>query len=629
MTKTLFFLIHLPILAGVLLLFLKNNKFRSILAALVLLLGLIAASIAFFKIPGATIIRLFSDYSFVVSLSRLSKFILLFINFFGFLLCIYSFSYFEVEKRRTYYSLLLWLIAFSSLACLSSDFLLFVFSWGAILAILYALLSLGSGYSANKALSILGFADFCLLAGIGLYVSIIGTTVMPVGAVVTLDSPISWAAFLLMTIGALAKAGCMPFHTWIPTASERAPIPVMAILPASLDKLLGIYLLSRVCVDFFVLNNAALFLLLMIASLTIMIAVMMALIQHDLRKLLSYHAVSQVGYMVLGFACANPIGIAGGLLHMLNNSIYKTGLFLTGGNVGQKKKVFELDKLGALAALMPATFVCALVFALSISGIPPFNGFASKWMLYQGTILGFTNAINPFMRFAYLFALICAMFGSALTLASFIKFIHAIFLGQDKEQVKKREEAPLNMVIPLVILGIFCLLLGLFPYLALRELVEPWIFEKILFIGNWSSILAILLLIAGLFFGLLFWRMLKGRKIRQDDLFLGGENISYGPSFPATEFYKTVENTPGVKTLYKAIKFEPADLFNLLIGAVGLIGKFSLRVSAKAMDMIVAILEFINSGIKRFSFIRSNTLEPVVLWCLFIPILLLLLRMVF
>ena len=109
---------------------------------------------------------------------------------------------------------------------------------------------------------------------------------------IIVNKPICWLAFILMLIGALAKAGSAPLHTWIPTAAETTPVPVMAILPASLDKLLGIYILSRICLDFFVLNEFIIGLLLIIGALTIIFAVMLALMQHDLRRLLAFHAIS-------------------------------------------------------------------------------------------------------------------------------------------------------------------------------------------------------------------------------------------------------------------------------------------------------------------------------------------------
>ena len=239
----------------------------------------------------------------------------------------------------------------------------------------------------------------------------------------------------------------MPLHTWIPDCAEKAPIPVTAFLPASLDKLLGIYLLARIVMNIFVMNKAMNIVLLAVGAITIIAAVMMALVQHNLKKLLSYHAVSQVGYMVLGIGTANPIGIAGGIFHMLNHAIYKSCLFLSGGNVEQESKTTDLSKLGGLAKFMPITFITFLIASLSISGIPPFNGFVSKWMVYQGLVQRLT--VNG-ERLTTIICLVAAMIGSALTLASFMKLVHATFLGQlAKGQTTKRiNEASWTMWLP-------------------------------------------------------------------------------------------------------------------------------------------------------------------------------------
>ena len=120
----------------------------------------------------------------------------------------------------------------------------------------------------------------------------------------------------------------------------------------------------------------------LIGAATIIIAVMIAMVQHNLKKLLSYHAISQVGYMVLGIAPGTPVGIAGGVFHMLNHAIYKCCLFLCGGAVEQATGTAELERLGGLGKKMSITFAACLIAALSISGIPPLNGFVSKWMVY-------------------------------------------------------------------------------------------------------------------------------------------------------------------------------------------------------------------------------------------------------
>jgi formate hydrogenlyase subunit 3/multisubunit Na+/H+ antiporter MnhD subunit len=574
MIKTLNILFYLPLFSGLAVYFIKTNKAKSIFLSLVFLAGLV--------------------WSIAMETNKLSGLVLIFINLIGLLVCLYSRDYFEVASKRIFYSFLSWLIAFANLVCLSGDFLAFIFSWGVTLGLLYGLLALTSGSSANKAFSIVGFGDFLLILGIGIYVFLTQTTAIPYSASVFLNTPLSWLSFILMLCGAFAKAGCIPFHTWIPTAASNTSIPVMAVLPASLDKLLGIYFLYRVCTQFFILNEFALSLLLLTGSLTIMFAVMLALIQHDLRKLLSFHAISQVGYMVLGFGIGLPIGIAAGMFHMINNVIYKTGLFLTAGSAAQEKKTFELDEMGGLAVYMPFTFGCGLVFALSISGVPPFNGFASKWMIYQGIISGFSSAVNPVLRLAYLIALISAMFGSALTLASFVKFIHAVFLGQDSGLIKDRpKETSWNMLIPLLVLAGLCLVLGVFSKIFLGHFIEPFMVENISYTGSWNSLLSFILIVLVLLIGLLiFPRIINTKLIRKSSAFIGGEYIGPDLNFTATQFYKTVEDVPLVKKVYSLISLKWLDLYNILEKALSYLGSISLFLMNRLLAGISILLEY-------------------------------------
>ena len=136
-----------------------------------------------------------------------------------------------------------------------------------------------------------------------------------------------------MLTGSFTKAGAFPFHTWVPDYAKSAPASSSAYLPASLDKLLGIYFLARITTGMFILNEWLTLLLLSIGVISIITAVMMALVQHNYKRLLGFHAVSQVGYMILGFGLGSVIGVAAGLFHMINNALYKSGLFLSAGCV--------------------------------------------------------------------------------------------------------------------------------------------------------------------------------------------------------------------------------------------------------------------------------------------------------
>jgi len=563
MKAYLFLLFILPIITGAALLLIRPAGIRQKAALTALFAALVCSVFICTKLPAAVAIKVFSDYSAILGANRLSGFILVLINLFGLLITLYSTAYTRVQSSRVYFSYLLALVAFSNLAALSADFITLVFSWGATLAILYVLM--GAGRGAGKALSIVGFGDFSFLFGACLFMFSSGSAIMPEGLGLALNTPLNWACFILMLAGAFAKAGCMPLHTWVPDVAQEAPITSMALLPASLDKLLGIYLLARVCTDFFVLNNFALGLLLLTGGITIIVAVMMALVQHDLRRLFAFHSISQVGYMVLGFGTGTAIGVAAGLFHMLNNTMYKSGLFLSGGAVAERKNTFDLEKLGGLAKFMPLVFCCALIFSLSISGIPPFNGFVSKWLLYSSVLAGLSSAQSLALRLVFIFALAAAMFGSVLTLASFIKFIHSVFLGQDNSKgAHPVKDAPWSMKLPLVVLSGFCVLLGLVPNLFLKGVFEPWMGRQVSFITGWGPVAALMALSLALFIGFIVRRIRRKENLRRDSSFIGGEPPDIAAGFPGTEFYKSVEQGFWLKKFYRFAGFEGLDFYNLV-----------------------------------------------------------------
>jgi formate hydrogenlyase subunit 3/multisubunit Na+/H+ antiporter MnhD subunit len=367
-------------------------------------------------------------------------------------------------------------------------------------------------------------------------------------------------AFLSICAGAFAKAGAIPLHGWIPDSAEAAPVPVMALLPASLDKLLGIYLLARICLDVFAVapNSLMSIFLLFIGSVTIIAGVMAALVQHDLKKLLSFHAVSQVGYMLLGIGSATSVGIAGGLFHMLNNAVYKCCLFLSSGAVEKETGTTELDKLGGLGEFMPITFMCTSIAALSISGVPPFNGFASKWMIYQGLIdLSGKSGL-------WIIWLVCAMIGSALTLASFLKVIHSIFLGQRSGLAKKTKEVSPLMWAPMAALAILCIVFGVFAFpLPLSKFIIPSV-PDLAYAGSWHPLLATCLLIIGLLIGALIYLAGRIANVTVKAPYIGGEVLSDEEvKVPATGFYNTIRDWGPLDAIYRAAEKKMFDVYEV------------------------------------------------------------------
>lgn len=413
-------------------------------------------------------------------LDALNGFVALAIVLFSVLTLIYS-SRFMKEKTHLfqYYTYII-LTALASLgAVLANNLALLLVFWGFLGLTLYLLIiggEKGSEAVAKKTFIIVGGSDALMLLGIGIIYYLVGTfQIDKVKIFLNFNSPLQMSAYLCLAIACFAKAGAMPFHSWIPDCAKTAPIPVVAYLPASLDKLLGIYLLARISLNLFAMNEIMNVFLMLVGAFTIVAAVMMALVQHNLKRLLGYHAVSQVGYMVLGIGTGTPIGIAGGIFHMLNHAIYKSCLFLTAGNVEYRTKTAELNELGGLSKAMPITYISCLIASLSISGVPPFNGFFSKWMVYQGLIDRLAVADHR-LRITSILCLVAAMFGSGLTLASFMKLLHAVFLGQQTEKLslKQVKEVSWPMWLPAILLAITCVSFGVFArQIPLKYFILP------------------------------------------------------------------------------------------------------------------------------------------------------------
>jgi len=447
-------------------------------------------------------------------------------------------------------------------AVLANNLILLVVFWGFLAALLYLLVTLRqtgrASASAKKALIIIGGTDALMIFGIGLLWKISGTFAME-GTHIALNGALPYAAFLCILIAAFAKAGAVPFHSWLPDVAEDGPASVTAYLPASLDKLLGIYLLARISLNLFVMNGISNTLLLVVGAVTIVFAVAIALVQHDFKRLLGYHAVSQVGYMILGIGTANPVGIAGALFHMLNNALYKSCLFLGAGAVEKSTGTSDLSDLGGLSKYMPVTFISFLIASLAISGIPPLNGFFSKWMIYQG-IIELGNSKNPF----WIIWLIAAMFGSALTIASFIKLLHAVFLGRASEKAKEAKEAPISMTLPMVVLAAACVLFGIFAFsIPVSLLIAPIIGKSILYIGTWTPDIATVLMIAAILLGAVVCLFAAHKKARVVSSFVGGEDPGQFDRVAGTEFYNTIKEVKVLGSLYAKEESRGFDIYDI------------------------------------------------------------------
>ena len=536
--------------------------------------GDITYAVPLFKLGGSL------PFDFTLRLYSFSAFVLLFMAIFAVLSILYSLGYlWGKDKSSAYYSFVLWSLGAAAGVVLADNLLILLMFWELLTVFLFFLTNMGGkGHekSAAKAFTILGFSDAAMLLGVILVWVQAGTLTISELSI-SADTPLGVVSFLLLLIGAITKAGAIPFHSWIPEMAISTPASVMAYLPASLDKLLGIYLLARISLDIFAIpaGSPLSMVMMSIGAVTIIFAVLMALAQHNLKKLLSFHAVSQVGFMVLGVGSGIPIAIVGGLFHMLNHAIYKSSLFLEAGSVEKRAGTTELEDLGGLARLMPVTFISMTVAAMSISGVPPFNGFASKWLIYQGMLEG-----------RHIVFLIVAIFGSALTLASFIKVLHSVFLGRRPARLDKVKEVDFSMQIPMIFLAALCILFGVFAQYPLEKFIVPVVtvsgaqpldlargnIVTVPTDGFWNPGAATALIVVGVTFGLLMYVFSSMRPYRiEENPWIGG-NIMDNEEIrvPGTQFYKTVTDDlgPSIKALFSDGDKGFLDVYNIF-GRIG------------------------------------------------------------
>jgi len=292
----------------------------------------------------------------------------------------------------------------------------------------------------------------------------------------------------LLLTGLAMKAGAVPMHMWAPDAYGEAPAPTSAVLVANSQA--SLYGLFRVLFTLFGITVSAAttgWILIGFALLTIFVGVTMALVQNDIKRLIAYGAVSQIGYMLLGVGVglativAKPayglVAMQGGIFHMINDAACIGLLFLVAGAISRAAGTRDLNKMGGLAHTMKYTSVFFVIGAFALAGVPPFNGFASKFLIYEASF-----KLSPFLA-------IIAILSSILLLAVFVKAFQGAFLGP-RPASPGGGEAPLGMLIPMAVLTLVVIAFGLFPGFFVERIVTPA--ARALWFGRDAYISAIL-----------------------------------------------------------------------------------------------------------------------------------------
>ena len=414
-------------------------------------------------------------------LDGFSTLVLCIINLIGFLSVFYSISYMSRYTSENYfYSLFCLMTAGMNGVVLSGDlFNIFVFLEISAISS-YALVAFGvekNELEATFKYQVLGgIASFIILFGIG-FIYWKAKTLNIADIRVVFSSGYDRSYYLLVQILLLTgfglKAAIIPFHAWLPDAHSSAPSPISAMLSGVLIKAVGIYVIIRLFFNMFAISQGMSVLITSLGALSMVTGVFLAIGQWDIKRLLAYHSISQMGYVVLSVGIGMmmiskgirnevaALAIAGGIFHLINHAAFKGLLFLNAGAIEYATGTRDLHEMGGLAKHMPVTAATSFTASMAISGIPPFNGFFSKLIIIIAAIMA-----------KYYLLAVLAVIVSIITLASFLKFQRYAFYNKtDERNDRKIKEVPFPMLFSMIVLGIICLLLSMMALPGIRETI--------------------------------------------------------------------------------------------------------------------------------------------------------------
>ncbi|MCX7724545.1 MAG: proton-conducting transporter membrane subunit [Thermodesulfovibrio sp.] len=432
--------------------------------------------------------------SLIIGIDSLSALFLLIISLVSFCVTLFSWKYFEAYKTESpqrFYPFLV-LLFISSIGVVSvKELLFFIVFW--------ELMTLSSWFlvvfEREKRSALKGGLQYFITAHVTTAFLILASVIVysysndfsfreiNKSFLLIIDKHPYLSHFILFCIfiAFVTKAGVLPFGFWLPNAYPQPPSSASSFFGGVMSKL-AVYALFRFFSSVIPLSYHTQvwgFIIAVFGVFSIFIGTIAALTQDEAKRLMSFHAIGQVGYMLLGigvglyFININPflatVSLVGGLFHVFNNSIYKSLLFLNAGAIFYKTGTTDLNKVSGLIKLMPLTAITALVGSLSIAGVPPFNGFISKLLIFESSIWSAKQSDVLFLiRGLFIVFGIISVFISAVTLASFLKFVNSAFMGKLRGAIDEKRTLPWSMVLSQMILALVCIITGLFPFIPLK-----------------------------------------------------------------------------------------------------------------------------------------------------------------
>jgi multicomponent Na+:H+ antiporter subunit D len=373
----------------------------------------------------------------------------------------------ETEHEFRFANLLLLIVAAMNGVVLVHDlFALYVFlEITAIASLILIVIEKGRAAfeGAFKYMVLGAVATSLLLSGLALLFIVSGSTSFEAVAAALAQGQTSQLELLAVALflGGLAiKAGLVPFHGWLPDAYSSAPAPVSVLLAGIVTKTTGVYTLIRLVTTVFGYPERVRPVLLAVGLLSIVAGALLALGQRDMKRMLAYSSVSQIGYIVLGLAAGTKLGLAGAVFHLFNHAIFKTLLFVNAAAVEEQAGTRDMDQLGGISSRMPVTGTTSVIALLSTAGVPPFAGFWSKLFI----VIAVWQSGHP--GFAAV-----AVLASVLTLAYFLSMQRRVFFGELAAGCTRLREANAWGLVPALLLAAITVAVGL---------SVPWLFDTFL-----------------------------------------------------------------------------------------------------------------------------------------------------
>jgi NADH:ubiquinone oxidoreductase subunit 5 (subunit L)/multisubunit Na+/H+ antiporter MnhA subunit len=395
----------------------------------------------------------------VFTADSLAVFMAVVSSFISAIIVLYSFGYISHYKNQNEYYLMVVLFLGAMMGLVFSGNLIYLYLFWEITAIAcWRLIGFFREKThvlkADKAFLVTVFGALVMLVGFFMVYQQAGSFDLAIIKANLKNNPVTNLAVILILCGIFSKSATLPFHTWLADAGV-APSPVTALLHAAVLVKIGIYVFARLFLATFTFDPIWHTIIPIIAGSSALISAGVAFIETDIKRIIAYSTISQIGFIFFGLAIGNELAVGAGLLYILMHGLSKAGLFLCAGIIEQNTKIKDVTKLGGLIKTMPITAVAFLFCALSTMGIPPFGGFFSKYLTFAGAVkTGQTTIILIFLA------------GAFLTILYLFRLFNLVFLGEPGSSTAK-EHSPL-MITSVVILAILSLAGGIFVYYPMQ-----------------------------------------------------------------------------------------------------------------------------------------------------------------